>query len=301
MLSSANDRIKEGDYVLVPNITDSGFFILVEVIGEYDFSPLILSPDTDVNKLGQDYGHILPVRLITKDGVNKYAENVHADLRSTLRTQSLMWSLDNYSAAIEQLIAAQDSGTDLTIAQPGEARLESAWESAVSHASSTLQARLMESLNERFRAAEWEKPIARVLTQLYPMADVICTGGPKEQGADIVIKIPNRFGVLPWIIAVQIKNYSGQIGADVLSQLERAYNHYCLQGIPLSLVIMTTAENTAPDFHDKASVLAKKIGVTIDIVLRDQLVKILTEGLVGVMYKQSNLQDANGIIPLEPE
>jgi hypothetical protein len=41
--------------------------------------------ENNINGLGKDYGHVLPVRLITGHGVNKFSEIVDARIRSTLK------------------------------------------------------------------------------------------------------------------------------------------------------------------------------------------------------------------------
>jgi hypothetical protein len=58
-----------------------------------------------------------------------------------------------------------------------------------------------------------------VLQRLYPEADVRWVAGPRESGADVIVQIPNRFGELPWLIVIQVKNYQGEIGPAVFMQL----------------------------------------------------------------------------------
>jgi hypothetical protein len=93
MISSAEDSVQLGDLILVPNLPEQGYFVLGEVTGTYYFDPLMLSNEQDINELGKDYGHVLPVRLLTERGINKYAGGVEASIRSTLRTPMRMWNL----------------------------------------------------------------------------------------------------------------------------------------------------------------------------------------------------------------
>ena len=67
MLSAANDSVKKGDWVLVPNLPEYGSFFVAEIVGDYYFSLLELAEDIH-NVGGRDYGHVLPVRLITEQG-----------------------------------------------------------------------------------------------------------------------------------------------------------------------------------------------------------------------------------------
>jgi hypothetical protein len=280
MLSSAQDSVQLGDWILVPNLPEDSYFFIVEVTGHYYYDPLILSVTEDINELHKDYGHVLPVRLLTDQGVNKYADHVHASIRSTLRTPMRMWNLDGYGEAIEQLIVAHQTGMDLLTAKSGEARLARAWETALSQASDALRERLAPELDARFQAAEWEEPIKMVLTNLYPGADVRWVGGPQEDGADLIVQIPNYFGgPLPWLIVVQVKNYTGEIGSAVLTQLRRAYDRYSQEGKVLSLIVMTTAEKTSSNFLLDASRLSEELNVSVEIVLRKEMIKIISEGL----------------------
>ena len=86
MLSKSEDSIQLKDIIIIPNLPTYGLFCVAEVSGEYSYSPLMLNKEKDINDLSKDYGHILPVRLLTDKGVNKYAEGVASGIRSTLRT-----------------------------------------------------------------------------------------------------------------------------------------------------------------------------------------------------------------------
>lgn len=251
--------------------------------GEYYFDMLSLSGDTDVNGLGKDYGHVLPVRLITKDGINRYAEIVDAGIRSTLKTPMRMWNVDGYSSAIERLITQYNVGGDFSTATSGTARLQTAWEIALAHAANLLQERLGSELAARFQAAEWEEPITLVLRNLYPGADVRWVAGPQEYGADVVVQLMNHFGGLPWLIVVQVKNYSGEIGPAVLEQLKTAHGRYSTEGKILSLVVMTTAEQMSADLSERAHALEMELTTPVKFVLRKEMMRILSNGLMSKM------------------
>jgi hypothetical protein len=287
MLSSAEDSVQLGDWVVVPNLPDDGYFLIAEVAGQYYYDPLILSEKEDMNEFGKDYGHVLPVRLLTDQGINKYADRVHASIRSTLRTPMRMWNLDGYGDVLEKLMAAYQTGIDLSAAKSGEARLTRAWEIAVTHAADTLRSRLEPELDARFQAAEWEEPIKKVLENLYPGADVRWVGGPYEDGADVVVQIPNYFGGLHWLIVVQVKNYTGEIGTAVLTQLRVAYNRYSKEGKLLSLIVMTTAEKTSANFPKEATALSGEFGVPVEVVLRKDMMGILSKGLIQELTERS--------------
>lgn len=277
-----NDSVQIGDVILVPNLPAYGYFMLARVTGPYRYEPITLDASENYWGLERDYGHILPVELITPDGVNKFADIVDASIRSTLRTPMRMWNLDNYADLIERIIAAHSKGHDVLTATTGEGRLASAWESALAAASRELTDKLGAQLDAKFQAAEWEEPIKLVLQSLYPNSEVIWTAGPSENGADLVLKIPNHFdsGLLPWVVLIQIKNYQATIGPDVLKQLRTAYESYRVQGKILSLVVMTTAEKAASELQTGAENLAKELGISVEIILHKRMLQILSDGLL---------------------
>jgi hypothetical protein len=284
MLSKADGGVQVGDSILLPNLPVEGpFFLIAEVTGEYYFDMFSLSVDTDVNDLGKDYGHVLPVGLITKDRINRYADIVDASIRNTLKTPMRMWNVDGHSSAIERLVARYNAGGDFSTPNSGTARLHTAWEIALTHATNLLQERLGSELDARFQAAEWEEPITLVLRNLYPGADVRWAAGPQEYGADVVVQLMNYFGGLPWLIVVQVKNYLGEIGPAVLEQLNTAHQRYNTEGKILSLVVMTTAEQMSADLTESAYALEIELTTPVKFVLRKEMMRILSNGLMTKM------------------
>ena len=271
MLGEGDDSIKAGDTLLLPKLPENSLFSLVEVTGSYYF---------EIFDKSEDHGHVLPVKLLTPKGINKFNESVDARIRSTLRAQNRLWSVDSYKDYIHSLIDFIAKGRDLTTTISGPARLNSAWEIALANAKELLHEKLSSELDARFRAAEWEEPIVIALNNLYPGLDVNWTAGAGEMGADVVVQIPNLFdNGLPWLILIQIANYSGQIGAGKLVQIEQAYNSYSKQGKVLTGVIMTTAESASQDFDQKKIELETKLGIPIKLICRKELIDIMTEGL----------------------
>jgi hypothetical protein len=288
MFSKSNDSIKLNDIIIIPNLPEYGMFCIAEVSGEYIYDPLHLSKENDINDIEQDYGHILPVRLLAGKGVNKYAEGVPASIRSTLRTPMRMWNLDDYKEDIDKLLEyiKAGAGVALTTAFSGEARLEKAWAAALANAAEFLQSKLSKELNARFQAAEWEEPITLILGNLYPKpaANIRWVGGPVENGADVVVEIQNHLGGLPWLVIIQVKNYAGRLGpSPALEQLKTAYDHYSKEGRLLLLVVMTTADEASPEFLAGAQSLENELKIPVQAILKKQMMKLLSEGLLKKM------------------
>jgi len=280
MLAKSTDSIQRGDVIVIPNLPDYGFFCIAEVTGDYTYAPLKLKKGTDINEIGQDYGHVLPVRLLTPKGVNKFAEQVDSSIRSTLRTRMRMWNLDYYKEAIDKLVKSAGAGMVLTSASSGEARLERAWDTALVQASEVLQERLGKELNSKFQAAEWEEPIKVVMGNLYPGANIRWVAGRSEMGADVIVEVPDYFGGSPWQVIIQVKNYTGTINEDVLQQIKMAHDHYSKEGRILQLVVMTTADEASKGYLEGSQSMEKELGVPIRVVLKKQMMQIMSEGLM---------------------
>lgn len=295
MLAAAKDSLQLGDWVVVPNLPEDGMFLVGEVAGEYYYEPLELSVSTDVNDLGRDYGHVLPLRLLTPNAINRYAEEVDAGLRGSLRTPMRMWCLDTYGEALERLMDRSRLGADLSSATSGQARLAKALNVARTYAAEALRERLGSELDARFQAAEWEEPIKTALARLYPGADVRWVGGPHEKGADVVVQIRNPFGGVPWLIVVQVKNYVGMIGAAVVAQLRAAHENYSKEGTVLALVVMTTAEEIGGDLSAASQALYAELKVPVHIVLRKQMMKILSDGLMARLSRPEAAEETEDI------
>jgi hypothetical protein len=95
MLTSRDDAIHVNDIVLVPHMPEQRRFSLVEVTEPYRF---------DGGAAFGDYGHILPVRLLTSvSGIGYSDDRLLPKLQTSLGNRSRLWNLDGFGDAIERL------------------------------------------------------------------------------------------------------------------------------------------------------------------------------------------------------
>ena len=108
---------------------------------------------------------------------------------------------------------------------------------------------------------------------------------------DIIVRIPNYFyieeqatGSTPyWTIGVQVKNYRGTIGPEVLRQIEDALEYAqtaLAEDKLIHLVIITTADQVSKNLLKGASELAHRSGVPITILTKDKLAELLTKSFI---------------------
>ena len=275
-------RIKKGDIILTPNLPKSGFFSLMVVSGAYRYEIL------NFRDGNHDLGHILPVQLLSgSSGINKYNKFVAADIRRTMRCQLRLWSLNGYAELIDELIEHLKSNTTLSSAVDASTKLENAWDAAFNTAQSTLINSLGKELDSKFKAAEWEEPLVKVFQSLYPDADVQHTGGPSENGADIVINLPNYFdkSSTPFRIVIQVKNYAEiMAGTHAIDQIRNAINSYGTDGKVVGAVIISTATSVSSDFLKELSSLQAGVNATVSLLLRDDVLRLISVGLKKYIF-----------------
>lgn len=284
MLGEGEDSIRRGDIVLVPNLPQHGLFCVATVNGDYYFERLHLEAAQQTSGLAEDYGHVLPVDLLTPEGVNRYAEGVHADIRRTLRAQNRIWNCDWCGRHIDAILEARDRGEQLTEPRTGRQRAQAAWESAVQQARRTLESELERTLHANFRAAEWEEPIVIALSKLYPpsVAEVEWVAGADEHGADILVRITDHFADSAWQILIQVKDYVEEIAAvGALGQLETAHAHYGQQAPVVSAVVMTTADRAADNFLEELQRVEKRLGIPVHLMTRAAVIRLIADGLLS--------------------
>lgn len=96
MLTSESDGIHAGDLILIPHLPAGGRFSVVRVVGPYEFD--------DGAALG-DYGHILPVRLLSpEDGVALDDPGVDEPLRGALRHRQRLTEARGVSGSLSSLL-----------------------------------------------------------------------------------------------------------------------------------------------------------------------------------------------------
>jgi predicted Mrr-cat superfamily restriction endonuclease len=280
-----DDGWQVGDIVLVPNSPERGMFSLAEVTGSYDFQ---ISDR-------EDYGHVRAVRLLTPNGVVNSSHLVTAGIRSTLRTVSRTWNVNSLKDDIENLIAQAENKEVLQKSSEIQ-RTERVFRQTMSSAVAALQADFGKQLRTRLHAAEWEKVIVAAARVRFPGARVTHTGGPSERGADFEIELLNPFGGAPWIIVVQVKDYQGEIGAEVAHQLRDAIqtrNQKKEDGLigrhVIAAILASTAAKPSAELAAECLKIEEELRVPVTIIYGDELMELI---LRGVMQHGVMLEDA---------
>ncbi|WP_430913443.1 hypothetical protein [Methylobacterium sp. sgz302541] len=272
------DAIRVGDTVLVPNVPENGTFTLCRVAGPYRY---------DVPAAIGDLGHIRPVEVLTPGGVAYTSDLVLAPLRRSLSCRSRLWSVNQYRDNLTAIAAAVASGDVARSFAQGTnhlARAQRATAERVQASVGALASAIADPLRAVLKSAEWEPVLAAALVPLMRDVEVIHTGGAGEEGADIEIHVPNPFAPeSPWVVAVQLKDYEGEIHESVADQIEQAITARLDgrrgTGALVAVILAATKARPSERLSERLAILADTYGVQVSCAHGDALMRVLAKGL----------------------
>lgn len=261
------NKVKKGDILLIPQVPNWGEVALVEATEDWNKGYAF-----EIDPTLGDYGHIFPAKYLKKFSRNN--ENVTGNLRSTLKNPSRFWNINHYADDVEILLNSQV--TELSKRQDHNSRLESSIGTVFNEVfDETIFAdKLYEKLTEQFTREEWEFALVYGLKQMFPFYQIERVGGKEEKnhGTDILIKLPSILSNYSYAIAIQVKDYDGFVGKEVISQINKADNYWDSENLKLieKIVIITKAkkdDNIRLLEHDK----------NVKFIFATELKQLLTE------------------------
>ena len=269
----AGDYMNIHDVVLVPNMPHDGLFTLCRITGGYEFE---IPPEVG------DFGHLRSVEVLTPRGVANEHELVDAALRRSLRYPGRLWRVTRYADCVEAILGSDLPPEDLAQGVTAAERTDSIVAELVAEPINIMADQLAAKLHQRLQGAEWETGILSALEPLFP-ATVRHTGGPNEQGADLEVVVANPFDDRSdWIVPIQIKDYQGVVGADVLSQLEQAYltRVDSGRGSVIAVVLLATDAESSGELQQGMSRLSQQYRVPFIYCGGDNFMRILARGFL---------------------
>lgn len=232
------NRVKKGDIVLIPQLPDWGRVAVVEAPEDwsegYEFR---------VDDRYGDYGHIFPAKYLKSFTRNN--EKVTGNLRSTLRNPSRFWSINHYSDDVEILL--NSTPDELSTKQDHQSRLTSLVGDVFNNVfnEQNFADQLYDKFNEQFTREEWEFALVNGLQELFPYYQIERVGGKEEKnhGTDILIRLPSILTNYEYAIAIQVKDYEGSVGENVIDQMQKADSYWESENIKLidKIIIITKA------------------------------------------------------------
>jgi hypothetical protein len=215
------EKVKKGDTVLVPRLPKWGEVAIVEATEDwnkgYYFDPL---PDYG------DYGHVFPAKFLKK--FKRHNPTVSGNIRSTLRNPSRFWNVNQYAEDIDKILNQPQDELEKEEDKRGK------FESNIGDVFNEIfddedfKGRLYNKFTESLTHEEWEFMLVHGLRKLFPGYQIERVGGKKERehGTDVLVKMPGLLGEYEYGIAIQVKDYSGQVDNNVLNQINKSVDYY---------------------------------------------------------------------------
>lgn len=277
----AHGGIQISDVVILPNLPSRGEFLLVEVTGPYRFEPLKLSGDFDVNRLGQDYGHVLEVKKLDELKPIPFRDDrVHAGLRASLTCRSRLWSLADYGPNIEELLVAPTT----TQAWDLKGSFSRLLDRALQDVYEPLEAKIDTLLHQSFSAAEFEVPCLLLLRSLFPGAEVAHTSGPTEHGADLVVTWEDPLADssssedLSFRAVFQVKNWRDHAhDLHAVDQLVEAISYYGSDYPMRGAYLLTLCDGEAAQFQAYRQKWARELRTPIHFIGRKRMLNLMRD------------------------
>lgn len=215
------NKVKKNDILLVPQLPDLGKVAIVEATEDwskgYDFR---------VEENLKDFGHIFPAKFLKS--FTRNSKEVTGNLRSTLRNPSRFWNINHYTEDVENLINSNQNELDKK--QDYESRLLSTIGSVFNESfiEKDFKNDLYDKLNDQFTSEEWEFILVNGLRKIFPFYQIERVGGKEEKkhGTDILIKMPSLISSYEYGISIQVKDYEGVVGEEVIQQINKADEYW---------------------------------------------------------------------------
>lgn len=265
-----DDYMQVGDLVTVLNVPRDGLFTLCRITGDYYF---------DIPQI-KDLGHVRPVEVLTPKGVSSHHSLVHAALRRSFRCRLRLWNIGSHRDSLDSILKSGLAPEELVIGSTPTERVDRVTEELVRGSRDRLAEGLEGALTQSVRAEEWEPVLQKALEPLFPVS-VVHTGGPQERGADLEIVIPNPFEEnRNWIVAVQIKDHEGKVGAEVAEQLKKAFESRSRDGQVIAVVLLVSNADESEGLRKRMDELVREFRVPFIFCGRTLFLRILARGLL---------------------
>lgn len=237
--------VKKGDILLVPSLPNSDEVAVVVATEDWDKGYTFEIAEMEDGK--RDYGHKFPAKLIKS--FKRDSSIVKGGIRSSLHCISRFWNMDGKANEINEILNADDKilGVSQTLRDRFVSSIDNTFYSLFD--TDKFSEQLKETFDKQFNSAEWESPLVDGLKLLYPepFFYVEHIGGHSEyqHGQDISISFSDPLSEKVYIIAIQVKNYTGIVDEKkLLDQINKADTYWEGDNLQLlrKIVVITGAK-----------------------------------------------------------
>ena len=274
---SMYNNVKKGDILLIPRLPDWGSVAIAEATEDwkegYKFEIAKLDDGNE------DYGHIFPANYI--GCFNRHGKDVSGNIQSTLKARNRFWNISRLSEDVEKIMKNLEGNKESTSVVENIKNIVS--EQVKSHFDlKECCDKIVDEYNQKFTASQWEEVLKDVLEKIYPEYKIKKTGGSKEEehGTDILVNVPGISISESYNIAIQVKNYKGEISDEniniIIDQVKKAEEYGWEDGklIDKILVITPAKEEENPKLIEECQ--NKKIRV----IFSEELKKLIFQSII---------------------
>ena len=215
------NKVKKDDIILIPRLPSWSFVTIAQATQDWK-----TGYNFNIHNEQNDYGHIFPAKICKYfSRNNKY---VTGNIRSTLKNPSRFWNINRYSDDIE--LIHEQPYKDLISDIENKERLINSIDKIFNENfnENNFKHDIFKKLNEQFSSEEWEYVLEKGFNKIFPFYNIERVGGKKEEnhGTDILIRIPSILKGYQYGIAIQVKDYRGNVSNDVINQIHKAEKYW---------------------------------------------------------------------------
>ena len=265
-------NVKKGDILLIPRLPDWGSVAIVEATEDWD-----KAYGFEIDDEKKDYGHIFPAEY--KGCFNRHGKDVSGNIQSTLKARNRFWNISRFSEDIEKIMGNLEGNRESTSVIENIKNIVSEQVKSYFNLKKCCD-QIVDEYNQKFTASQWEEVLKDVLEKIYPEYKIKKMGGSKEEehGTDVLVNV--RGISENYNIAIQVKNYTGEISDEniniIIDQVNKAEKYGWEDGklIDKILVITPAKEEENPKLIEECQ---KK---EIRVIFSEELKKLIFQSII---------------------
>ena len=275
---SMYNNVKKGDILLIPRLPDWGSVAIAEAAEDWNNEEKGYRFEIDDEK--KDFGHIFPANYI--GCFNRHGKDVSGNIQSTLKARNRFWNISRLSEDVEKIIKNLEGNRESTSVIENIKNIVSEQVKSYFKLKECCD-KIVDEYNQKFVASQWEEVLKNVLEKIYPEYEIEKTGGMKEEehGTDILINVPGISISESYNIAIQVKNYEGEISDEniniIIDQVDKAKGYKWENNGKLidQILVITSAEE-----KDNPKLIEECQNKEIRVIFSEELKKLIFQSII---------------------
>ncbi len=275
---SMYNNVKKGDILLIPRLPDWGSVAIAEAAEDWNNEEKGYRFEIDDEK--KDFGHIFPANYI--GCFNRHGKDVSGNIQSTLKARNRFWNISRLSEDVEKIMKNLEGNKESTSVIENIKNIISEKVKTYFDLKECCD-RIVDEYNKKFTASQWEEVLKNVLEKIYPEYEIEKTGGMKEEehGTDILINVPGISISESYNIAIQVKNYEGEISDEniniIIDQVDKAKGYKWENNGKLidQILVITSAEE-----KDNPKLIEECQNKEIRVIFSEELKKLIFQSII---------------------